>query len=800
MEETTTPLGEDEARLLARFRADRRRSVRPPLRDGRERALLNHWRLLRTDPHGPLWARTLENGLTHTGSVPGTETGTLFGDCPEARGRLLGMLRGCAVAETFVRRAPEVPRTSTVLSVVDELVRARAEFHQHGEAHPVEAMLRGQRCLPHPHGATHPECPDSSACGGGVADGEPTVDSRSSPGGEADPVTLFTLGRIEEGARPGTPEEPVNTAESAGAVPVAAVAAALWAENPSSALLLGERMAALTHGGLRGYRPAGLAAAVLFGLMRGGDPRSCAAEAVELAGRERVCPEVAEAVRLSGFRPAGSRPTRRNLEAAADCRTGAGALAVALRAVISSPEDFAGALRVAVDHGGDTLVSALLCGQLFGARHGPDRLHEVTGRVPRVDPLVERVTAEAVREFGVTAGDAPRRGESPPTVPTFEEAAENDEDEPSGQYRTSEVWQGLFTHCVLGCAVGEALGGAVAGDSWQEITDRYGPSGLLEYVPAGHPSGRIGSETQILLFTLEGMVRAGLARRGTEVDLPTGYVQHAYQRWLHTQHLSWPRAAGKFLSVAPEPDGWLVGLRGLFQTRTPGRTMMRTLIAFAKGQREMGDPQTPESDSDGGTALLRAVPAALWSADPAETFRVAAELAGLTHGHPDARMGTASLAVVVSRLLRGVPLSESVAEALAMVERREEGEHVRSTLATAVDLAEEGPVPPERVTGTFGTGFTAVGALGIGVYSALCARGDFALGIRTAVNHSGDSAVCGAVAGGLLAASAPETVEERWTRELELRETVERMATDAALEFGPAPPETPEWFERYPVN
>ncbi|PRW64138.1 ADP-ribosylglycohydrolase family protein [Actinopolyspora mortivallis] len=799
MEKTTTPLGENEARLLARLRADRRRAVRPPLRDERERDLLNHWRLLRADPHGPLWARTLENGLTDTGSVPRAETGTLFGDCPEARGRLLGVLRGCAVAEAFVRRDTETPRTTTILSVVDEMVRARAEFRRHGEADPVEAALRGQRCPLHPHGATHSECTDSSARRDEATGGEPPAAPRSSPGGEADPVTLFTLGRLEEGARPGTPEEPVNTAESAGAVPVAAVAAALWAENPSSALLLGERMAALTHGGLRGHRPAGIAALVLFGLLRGGDPRSRAVEAVELAGHERVCPEVAEAVRLSGFRPEGSRPTRRNLEAAADCRTGAGVLAVALRAVISCPGDLAGALRVAVDHGGDTLVSALLCGQLFGAHHGPDRLHEVTGRVPRLDPLIERVTAEAVREFGVASDEDPQREDSPPTAPTSGESAESD-NEPTGQYRISEVWQGRFTHCVLGCAVGEALGGAVAGDSWQEITDRYGPSGLLEYVPAGHPSGRIGSETQILLFTLEGMVRAGVARRGTEVDLPTGYVQHAYQRWLHTQHLSWPRAAGGFLSVAPEPDGWLVGLRGLFQTRTPGRTMMRTLIAFAKGQREMGAPETPETDSDGGTALLRAVPAALWNADQAETFRVAAELAGLTHGHPDARLGTASLAVVVSRLLREVPLSESVAEALAMVERQEEGERVRSTLATAVDLAEEGPVPPERVTGTFGTGFTAVGALGIGVYSALCARGDFDLGIRTAVNHSGDSAVCGAVAGGLLAASTPDAVEERWTRELELRETVERMATDAALEFGPAPPETPEWFERYPAS
>nr|WP_246300652.1 ADP-ribosylglycohydrolase family protein [Actinopolyspora biskrensis] len=705
------------------------------------------------------------------------------------------MLHGCAVAEAFVRgNTAATARTTAVLSVVEALVHAHAERRTRGEADPVSAALRGQQRWLYSRGIAWNQCvphrPDSTGPQGGLA-----ADARMRTAGEGDPVTLTSLARIAAGERPGSPEEPVNSAGSAGAVPLGA-AAALWAADARSALVLGERIAALTHGGRDGYRPAGVLAAVLFALLRGEDLERSSVAALELLPHDRPCEQPAEAVRLARFRPAGLVPSRRNLEAAADGSTGSGALAVALRAALGCPGDFTGALRVASDHGGDTVASAMLCGQLLGALHGPELLDLGPHRAPSVAPLAERVTAEAASEFGPRPERTPQWMGHHPVRPEEPEREEVPGHEPDGA-----AWQSRFVRCVRGCAAGEALGGAVTAETWREIRDRYGSEGIREYVPAGYPSGRIGSETQLLLFTLEGVVRAGVAGRGDDSPrLPTRQVQHACQRWLHTQHLSWARAAGEFLSTAPEPDGWLVEQRALFQTRTPGRTMMRTLIAFAKGQREMGAPETPDNDSDGSTALLRAVPAALWSREDAETFHAAAELASLTHGHRDVRLSTGVLAVLVARLLRGASIPEGITAALETLDEHPESGNVRAGVTAALELAESGVVPPEHVENTLGSGFKAVEALGIGLYSALSAHGDFAQGLRTAVNHSGNSAACGAVSGGLLALSSPETMGEHWFLELELRDTVERMATDATLEFGPAPPETSEWFERYPAS
>ncbi|WP_242687518.1 MULTISPECIES: ADP-ribosylglycohydrolase family protein [unclassified Actinopolyspora] len=766
--------------------------------------MLTVWRGLLADPARPPWATGLLHRLRSAEEPPseGTEPARagLFGKFPEARGRLLGMLHGCATAEAFVRGSTAATaRTTAVLSVVESLVHAHAEWRTSGDADPVSAALRGQQRWLHSRGLAWQDCvphrPDETEPRGWLA-----ADERMRTAGEGDAVTLTALARIAAGERPGSPEEPGNGAGSAGAVPLGA-AAALWAADAHSALVLGERIAALTHGGPDGHRPAGVLAAVLFAVLRGEDLESGSEAALGLLPHDRPCEQPAEAVRLARFRPAGLVPSRRNLEAAADGNTGSGALAVALRAALGCSGDFTGALRVASDHGGDTAASAMLCGQLLGALHGPEVLGSGPHRAPSVAPLLERVTAEAASEFGPRPENPPQWTNHHPTRSQAEGAEQPERAEERGHEPAGEDWQSRFVQCVRGCAAGEALGGAVTAETWREIRDRYGSEGIREYVPAGYPSGRIGSETQLLLFTLEGVVRAGVAGRSGDCPrVPTRQVQHACQRWLHTQHLSWARAAGEFLSTTPEPDGWLVEQRALFQTRTPGRTMMRTLIAFAKGQREMGDPETPETDSDGSTALLRAVPAALWSAEDAETFHVAAELAALTHGHRDVRLSTGVLAVLIARLLRGASLSEGITAALEELDEHPEGGTVRAGVGAALELAESGVVPPERVENTLGAGFKAVEALGIGLYSALSAHGDFATGLRIAVNHSGNSSVCGAVSGGLLALSAPETVGEHWFLELELREAVERMATDAAREFGPAPPDTPEWFERYPAS
>ncbi len=94
-----------------------------------------------------------------------------------------------------------------------------------------------------------------------------------------------------------------------------------------------------------------------------------------------------------------------------------------------------------------------------------------------------------------------------------------------------------------------------------------------------------------------------------------------------------------------------------------------------------------------------------------------------------------------------------------------------------------------------GEGWVGEEALAIAVYCALVAGDDFDLGIRLAVNHSGDSDSAGTIAGNILGALlGRKTIAERWLRQLELCQAIEQVATDLFLGFE----DDDEWWRRYP--
>jgi len=62
---------------------------------------------------------------------------------------------------------------------------------------------------------------------------------------------------------------------------------------------------------------------------------------------------------------------------------------------------------------------------------------------------------------------------------------------------------------LLAGAVGDALGAPVEFVSWSEIRDGHGPRGVTGYLPAfGRPGGAITDDTQMTLFTAEGLIRS----------------------------------------------------------------------------------------------------------------------------------------------------------------------------------------------------------------------------------------------------------------------------------------------------
>jgi len=65
-----------------------------------------------------------------------------------------------------------------------------------------------------------------------------------------------------------------------------------------------------------------------------------------------------------------------------------------------------------------------------------------------------------------------------------------------------------FRGCLIGGAVGDALGAAVEWKTHAEIKDEFGPAGLRDYAMAYGRLGAITDDTQMTLFTAEALLRA----------------------------------------------------------------------------------------------------------------------------------------------------------------------------------------------------------------------------------------------------------------------------------------------------
>ncbi|MBE9374969.1 ADP-ribosylglycohydrolase family protein [Saccharopolyspora sp. HNM0983] len=365
------------------------------------------------------------------------------------------------------------------------------------------------------------------------------------------------------------------------------------------------------------------------------------------------------------------------------------------------------------------------------------------------------------------------------------------------------------TERVLGCLLAGALGDALGAEPEGRAADGTGgdEDGLRD-PGAGY---MLSADARLALFTAEGLIRGSVAGRTLGSGDPLPEVQLAYQRWLHTQGVEWSAAAGRFGVEYAAPDGWLIEVPGMFAARAPERAVFDALSGFGSGG-PAGSLTERINDAAGGGGVVRAVPAALWSADPAEVFLLGARTAALTHSDPAGYHPAGALAVIVQQALLGRGLDDGVWLALQVLETWEGSEQTAALLKAAVELAEEGVPDAQRLTEVLGGGGTGQQALAIAVCAALAADADVQLALRTAAQHDGSGAaagaICGSIAGALHGVAA---LPVDWLAELELRDVVQQVALDCVAEFGVARsgearsggaelPADEDWQERYPVR
>ena len=342
--------------------------------------------------------------------------------------------------------------------------------------------------------------------------------------------------------------------------------------------------------------------------------------------------------------------------------------------------------------------------------------------------------------------------------------------------------------CLLGGAVGDAIGAAVEFMSWHEIRERFGDAGITGMEPAYGRRGAITDDTQMTLFTTEGLIRAAVRLHHKGITTVTGVVWHAYQRWLVTQG---EEQAGSWQGESI--DGWLVDVPALHARRAPGTTC---LSALTSGM--MGSPDLPINDSKGCGGVMRVAPIGL-VVTPEIAFAHGCDVAAITHGHPGGYLPAGALAAMVASIVAGGSITDAVTDATALLRPQPRSDESLRLLDRGRRFGIAGSLDAETLE-RIGGGWVGDEALAIAVACAVGAD-DFRHGVLAAANHSGDSDSTAAICGNLLGALwGVDAIPTDWLAELELRDEIEILARDLHHQFHAADKtvETASWFMRYP--
>ena len=354
-----------------------------------------------------------------------------------------------------------------------------------------------------------------------------------------------------------------------------------------------------------------------------------------------------------------------------------------------------------------------------------------------------------------------------------------------------ERYRSRVRGCLIGGAVGDALGAPVEFLSMDRIRAEYGPDGLTDIVTGAAGVAPITDDTQMTLFTAEGLIRASV-RSDRGVVHPPSMVHRAHLRWLDTQRLPAP---------PPGVSGWLAAQPWLYARRAPGNACLSGLSS--PGMGTLDQPKNPGSKGCG--TVMRSAPFGLYPQPwltPEKVFDLAAECATQTHGHPTGYLAAGAFAAIVRTLVDGAGLADAVAVALDLLPARPGHEETTAALRAALAAEPGSPREIERLGGAW----IAEEALAIGVYCALSHPDDARRALLLSVNHSGDSDSTGSICGNLLGAWHGETaLPPDWVIAVEGRGTILELADDFALEqtqgdqlHGDHGPMT-EWLRRYPA-
>lgn len=302
----------------------------------------------------------------------------------------------------------------------------------------------------------------------------------------------------------------------------------------------------------------------------------------------------------------------------------------------------------------------------------------------------------------------------------------------------------IYQGCMLGLAVGDAMGAGVDSKTLEEIRNDYGPDGLLGYDLA-NGFAEVSSYTQVAAFAVNGLL-VGMARgqlRGPFMP----HIAMAMREWARSQYF--PRETER-------RSCWLCHEPHMRRRRAMDA---RTLDALTRDVT--GTPEKPANSSAGPGTLPAAVAVGLLFTPERmqvqDVGRLGAEAVALTHGDPMAFLSGAVLAYTIAGIVQDresglLTHFTNAADAVAVqFSSFPEAAALQRKLKKAMHMARTGVQQPDEVL----QGLKCVDACDVlagAMYTCLVSEEDFDRAMVIAINHSGKSAAVGAITGAILGA------------------------------------------------
>lgn len=310
-----------------------------------------------------------------------------------------------------------------------------------------------------------------------------------------------------------------------------------------------------------------------------------------------------------------------------------------------------------------------------------------------------------------------------------------------------------FRGCLLGLAIGDALGAPVEFDKLATIRRRFGPQGITDLIAwQGLPAGSYTDDTQMTLATVRGMLAAHQAGAGATAAW-AAHVHRAYLAWQKTQD---------------DPR----------QRRAPGNTCMAALYTG-----KMGTIDAPLNNSKGCGGVMRTAPVGL-AFRGEEAFGHGAAYAVVTHGHPSGYLSAGFMAELIGHLLDGAGLDEGLDRSTTTLSGYGGHGETLAKVEQARSFAEDG-TPLDDAIRAIGEGWVGDEALGVAIYCALRFPDDYRAAVIAGANHDGDvdstASMAGAIVGVRLGAQA---IPAEWVAQIENRQEIESLAAQMHAIWG----------------